>query len=70
MIDQFELEQKIMSVWGTSEDLTLIYEQMMEQDLSKDRVANMLLGLQGIHDLRSQALFDVYEKLLRGGSFK
>jgi hypothetical protein len=56
-----------MSAWTTSEDIKLIWEQYYDgmDKLSEDQVANLLLGLQEIHNLRCQKLWDIYEKMVR-----
>jgi hypothetical protein len=66
-LDRFDLEQAIMSAWTTSEDIKLIWEQYYDgmDKLSEDQVANLLLGLQEIHNLRCQKLWDIYEKMVR-----
>jgi hypothetical protein len=60
-----ELEEKIMSCWNVTNDIELAYESVLEQDLSRDQVANLLLGLHQLYELRFNQLFSTYEKLLK-----
>lgn len=66
-LDRFDLEQAIMSAWTTSEDIKLIWQQYYDgrEKMSEDQVANLLLGLQEIHNLRCQKMWDIYEKMVR-----
>jgi hypothetical protein len=61
----YELEEKIMSCWNVTNDIELAYESVLEQDLSRDQVANLLLGLHQLYELRFNQLFSTYEKLLK-----
>lgn len=66
--DQFDLEQAIQACWSTKEDLELIYEEALEGESSKEELANALLGLVRLHDLRSQRAFRILEELIHDGS--
>lgn len=63
----FDLEQAIMAAWGTSEDIRLIWEQYYDgkEKMTEDDVANLLLGLQRLHDLRCQKLMDLFEQSIK-----
>jgi hypothetical protein len=60
----YDLEQLIMNCWSTQEDVELLYENIMNNDMSKDDISNVLLGIAKLHNLRSQKLFDTYEQQL------
>jgi hypothetical protein len=62
---QFDLEQSIIRLWGTDEDIQLLYETVMEKDPSKDDIANTLLGLKSIMHLRGEKCFELFETFLR-----
>jgi hypothetical protein len=64
-MDRFDLEQAIMACWSTKEDIRLISENIMEKNLSEDEIANSLIGIEAIHDMRVQKVFDIFEELLR-----
>lgn len=61
-MDRFMLEEKIMESWQTSNDLDSIIERIDE--LSEDEIANVLIGLKVLHDIRSKKLFETYEGLI------
>jgi hypothetical protein len=68
----FDLEAEIMSVWNTKDDLELITSRMMDDPdgpLTEDEIANVLIGLTELHDIRCKKLFNVFEAMLRERRF-
>jgi hypothetical protein len=67
----FDLEAEIMSVWNTKDDLELITSRMMDDPdpMSEDDIANVLIGLTELHDIRCKKLFNVFEAMLRERRF-
>jgi|TARA_R110000851_G_scaffold50007_1_gene119897 hypothetical protein len=67
----FDLESEIMSVWNTKDDLELITSRMMDDPdpMSEDDIANVLIGLTELHDIRCKKLFNVFEAMLRERRF-
>jgi hypothetical protein len=67
----FDLEAEIMSVWNTKDDLELITSRMMDDPdpMSEDDIANVLIGLTELHDIRCKKLFDVFEAMIRERRF-
>ena len=63
--DIFDLEQAIMSVWGTKEDLELLYSNVMDRnpEMTTDEIANTLLGIISLHSMRSEKCFDIFENV-------
>ena len=62
-----DLEDKIMSVWSTADDIdTLLYRYLDSpaEELSKDDISNTLLGMKALHDHRCQKLWDAFGKVL------
>ena len=62
-----DLEDKIMSVWGTAEDIdTFLYRYLDSpaERLSEDDISNTLLGIKTLHDQRCQKLWDAFEEVL------
>ena len=62
-----ELEDKIMSVWTTCEDVdTFLYRYLDSPagELSEDDIANTLIGIKTLHDQRCQKLWDAFEKVV------
>jgi len=61
----FELEQSIMECWGIIKDLNLLLENVMEDsDMKPDDIANFVLGLSTIYNLKFDSLFRQYDSLL------
>ena len=67
----FDLESEIMSVWNTKDDLELITSRMMDDPdpMSEDDIANVLIGLTELHDIRCKKLFNVFEAMVRERKF-
>ena len=67
MKTRFDLEQEIMQVWGLKEDLQLIFAGVCDQGLAynEDKLANALLGLIELHDMRCNQLFNTFEELIK-----
>lgn len=64
---RFGLEEALMACWGTKEDLDLLYEEALEGDSTKEDLANALLGLVKLHDLRCGRALRIFEELLHAG---
>jgi hypothetical protein len=67
-LDAFDLEQAIMEVWHTKEDIENLYHRM--DKMTEDQRMNYLLGLMEIHEARANKVFDIYETLLSEGKLK
>ena len=70
--DRFNLEAEIMSVWNTKDDLESITSRMMDDPdpMSEDDIANVLIGLSELHDIRCKKLLNVFESMVKGKCFK
>lgn len=66
MADRFDLEQAILAMWSTKEDIDLLLEQYLDgpKPMTEDEVSNFLIGLAAIHDARGQRAFSIFEKLV------
>ncbi len=61
----YDLETAITNCFTTSDDLDLLLEHVMEtEELDRDKLANALLGLKELNDLRCQKATDVHSALL------
>lgn len=67
---KFEMEEKIMTVWGTKEDISLAVRTICDGNPTEDEVANMLIGIASLHDNRCHELFILFEQMVRDGSIK
>ena len=64
----FDLEAEIMSVWNTKDDLESITYRLMDDPdgpLTEDEIANVLIGLTELHDIRCKKLFNVFESMIK-----
>lgn len=64
---QFDLEQQIMAVWGTKEDLELFLEAYIDgpAPMTEDQVHNIVYGIVCMHELKCDKAFRTFEKLLK-----
>ena len=59
----FDFENEFIKTFHIIDDIDLLYENVMENDMSKDDIANVLLGLKKIYSMRFEKSFDLFEKL-------
>jgi hypothetical protein len=59
---RIDLESAIMVAWQTSDDINLLFKHYGDhpKPMTEDEVANALLGLKILHDMRMEALMDTY----------
>ena len=62
---RFELEQDILSCWNVTDDMKLLYTHVLEDDMSKDAIANVLLGLVSLYDMKFDKCFKTFEAMLK-----
>ena len=69
--DRFNLESEIMSVWQTKDDLESITSRIMDDPdpMTEDDIANVLIGLSELHDIRCKKLFNVFESMVHDKQF-
>lgn len=61
MSNRFDFEQQIFRCWYVTDDLDTLIEAVIEKDMSKDDIANTLLGIQRLYELRFSKLWDMFE---------
>jgi hypothetical protein len=61
----FDLEDAIYKAWQTSDDLEVFfrYHGDAEQPMTEDEVANALIGLKQLHDMRCWQLMDMLARV-------
>ena len=70
--DRFHLENEIMNVWHTKDDLEAITERILDAPdgpMTDDEVGNLLIGLSGLHDTRCRKLFLIFETMIHENCF-
>ena len=65
MSDRFDLEQNILDCWKITDDINLLYRNVMEEELDKDKISNVLLGLQAIYGMRFEQMWETFETVVR-----
>jgi len=61
----FDLEQEIMKAWHVVDDIQLLNENVMETDMSTDDIANALLGLEKLYNMRFEKVFNTFEEVCK-----
>ncbi len=61
--DRFELEQLILRCWSVAEDIDLIVKQLDQANVEDTR--SQLEGLKVLCNLRFEALFDLFETMVK-----
>ena len=69
---QFDLEQQILACWSIIEDIKLLNSKLQDEpgSMPHDEVANYLLGLETIYDIKFGSLFNTFEKMIKNGQIK
>ena len=62
---RFDFEQEIFDCWKVTDDLKVLLEGILEKDISKDEIANIVLGLEQLYNLKFQRTFDTFEELIK-----
>lgn len=70
MTDRFDLEQQILECWNITSELDLLTEAILEKDISRDDIANILFGLSGLYELKFDKAFNTFEQLIKTRSIK
>lgn len=72
MTDRFDLEQQILECWNVTKDVDLIYEAVMDRspELSNDDLANLLLGIKTLYELKFEKVWATFEIMIRQNQFK
>lgn len=70
MKNRFDLEQEIMDCWNVVEDIDIVYSAHGDKDVE---LANVLLGLKTLYQLKFQRLWNTFEhcvsqRMLEGGN--
>lgn len=64
MSDRFDLEEQMLNCWNVTEDINILTEGVMEQDLTKDQIANALMGLEQMYELKFNKMWNTFTKLI------
>ncbi len=70
MTDRFDLEQQIMACWNVTSDIDTLCEGVLESDMTTDQIANILLGMKQLYELKFDKMFRTFEELIQDGIVK
>ncbi len=70
MNDRFDLEQQIMACWNVTSDIDTLCEGVLESDMTTDQIANILLGMKQLYELKFDKMFRTFEELIQDGIVK
>jgi hypothetical protein len=66
---RFDLEQEILKCWEVTNDINDVYQYVITTskgiDDDDNKVANILLGISQLYDLKFQKLFNTFEELIK-----
>lgn len=64
-MNRFDLEQQLMGLLTISDDLDLVVKGVLEYDLDKDNIANVLTGISNLVKLRHYQLMDTMVQIFK-----
>lgn len=68
-MDRFNLEEAIMECWHTADDINLTIKPLLDGEVDSDDLANLLIGVRELHNLRMRKVMEIFEELVHSGSF-
>ena len=70
-VDRFDLESQIMSCWQVTTDLSDVAEAILDgPEMTQDDIANALIGMQKLYDIKFNKLYQQFEQLIQDGKLK
>ena len=73
--DRFNLEEELMKVWQTKDDLDAIAERLHDDPddplwlMTQAEMGNLLIGLSELHETRCKKLWKVFETIVKEKGF-
>ena len=64
MSDRFDLEQQILDCWNLTNDLEHLNYAVLEYELTKDQIANVLTGLIELYNIKFDITFNTFTTLI------
>lgn len=64
-LNQFDMEQQIMTCWNVCEDLDTLSEGVVERNMTTDNIANVLIGMKDLYQLKFEKLMEQFEDLVK-----
>lgn len=67
---RFDMEHQLLDCWKVTDDLSDVFEGVVEQNMKRDDVANVLLGMQQLYNLKFEKLWNLFEEGVRNGDIR
>lgn len=61
----YELEQQILQCWNVVDDIDRLYRFVLDRDMSKDDIANVLVGIKMIYSMKFEETFETFENAVK-----
>jgi hypothetical protein len=59
----FDLEQQILDCWAITSQIDSLLEGVLEHDITRDQIANVLIGLKDLYDIKFDKAFRTFENV-------
>jgi len=59
----FDLEQQILDCWTITSQLDTLLEGVLEHEITRDQIANVLCGLKDLYDIKFDKAFRTFENV-------
>lgn len=66
--DRFEHEQQVMRCWAIVDELSSLNKAILETDITRDKISNVLMGLADLYEIKFNELWDHFENSLKDKS--
>lgn len=61
--NQFDMEQQIMNCWNVCDDLTILNEGVLDREITRDQIANIVQGMKDLYHLKFETLWESFEAM-------
>jgi hypothetical protein len=65
MTTRFDLEQQILDCWNVTTDLRTLCAAVGDDQVSQDKIMNILIGMEELYELKFDQMFRTFEKHLQ-----
>ncbi len=65
--NRFDFEQQLLECWNVTKDIKTVFEGVCDSSpaLTEDQIANALLGLETLYELKFNKLWSMFENGVR-----
>lgn len=69
-INRFDFEEQIMLCWNITKDLQDLNEEILEGNLTKDQISNIIVGIEELYEIRFRKLLRTLEQFVHHDAIK